>query len=80
MIIMQKLTSIVKYCILFKINLPVILRQIKKELNISMGTTQYHLEKLEKEGKITTTKKGLYKYYFPIGIFHETEKKIYCKF
>ena len=52
------------------------LRQIKKELNISMGTTQYHLEKLEKEGKITSTKKGLYKYYFPIGIFHETEKNL----
>ena len=52
------------------------LRQIKKELKISMGTTQYHLEKLEKDGKITSTKNGLYKYYFPIGIFHESEKNL----
>ena len=52
------------------------LRQIKKELKISMGTTQYHLEKLKKEGKITSTKNGLYKYYFPIGIFHENEKNL----
>lgn len=52
------------------------LRQIKRELKISMGTTQYHLDKLEKEGKISSTKNGFYKYYFPIGIFHENEKNL----
>ena len=26
-------------------------RQIKKELNVSMGTAQHHLYKLEKDGK-----------------------------
>jgi predicted transcriptional regulator len=52
------------------------LRQIKKELHISMGTAQYQLARLEKIGKITSTKKGLYKYYFPSGIFQDNEKHI----
>lgn len=52
------------------------LRQIKKELHISMGTAQYQLARLEKIGKITSTKKGLYKFYFPSGIFHDNEKYI----
>ena len=52
------------------------LRQIKKELHISMGTAQYQLARLEKIGRITSTKKGLYKYYFPSGIFQDNEKHI----
>jgi predicted transcriptional regulator len=52
------------------------LRQIKKELHISMGTAQYQLARLEKIGKITSTKKGLYKFYFPSGIFQDNEKYI----
>ena len=41
-----------------------------------MGTAQYQLARLEKIGKITSTKKGLYKYYFPSGIFQDNEKHI----
>ena len=52
------------------------LRMIKEGMNVSMGTTQYHLDKLEKSGKITSTRNGLHKHYFPIGIFHENEKEI----
>ncbi|TVP41795.1 winged helix-turn-helix transcriptional regulator [Candidatus Nitrosocosmicus arcticus] len=52
------------------------LRMIKKDMNISMGTTQYHLDRLEKSGRITSTRNGLYKHYFPLGIFHENEKEI----
>ena len=52
------------------------LRQIKKELNISMGTVQHHLYKLEKDGKITAVRNGLYKYYFPIGIFQAKERNL----
>jgi predicted transcriptional regulator len=52
------------------------LRQIKKEVHISMGTAQYQLARLEKIGKITSTKKGLYKFYFPSGIFQDNEKDI----
>jgi len=39
-----------------------------------MGTTQYHLRSLEKSGKIASTKRGFYKYYFPAGVFQDKEK------
>ena len=52
------------------------LRQIKKELKISMGTVQHHLNRLEKEGKITSVRNGLYKYYFPIGMFQAKERNL----
>lgn len=34
------------------------LRKIKQDVNISMGTVQYHLDRLEKRGKITFTRNG----------------------
>ena len=52
------------------------LRRIKREMDISMGTVQYHLHKLEKIGRVTSTRRGLYKYYFPAGLFRENEKEI----
>jgi predicted transcriptional regulator len=52
------------------------LRRIKREMGISMGTVQYHLDKLEKMGRVTSTRRGLYKYYFPAGLFRENEKDI----
>jgi len=52
------------------------LRRIKREIGISMGTVQYHLHKLEKIGRVTSTRRGLYKYYFPAGLFKENEKEI----
>ena len=52
------------------------LRRIKREMDVSMGTAQYHLDKLEKMGKITSTRRGLYKYYFPSGLFKKNEKDI----
>jgi len=52
------------------------LRRIKRAMSISMGTVQYQLDKLEKMGKVTSTKHGLYKYYFPAGLFKEKEKDI----
>ena len=44
------------------------LRKIKKELNISIGTVQYQLSRLEKGGIITSSKRGFYRYYFPVAI------------
>ena len=52
------------------------LRQIKRELNLAMGTMQYHLNLLEKQGKISSEKQNLHKYYFPIGLFEKKEKSI----
>jgi predicted transcriptional regulator len=52
------------------------LRQIRKELDISMGTVQYHLNNLEKRGKIVSVRNGFYKYYFPAGVFQTKEKNL----
>ena len=41
-----------------------------------MGTVQYHLDKLEKAGRITSQKHGLHRYYFAIGVFEENEKQL----
>lgn len=52
------------------------LRKIKHHMKISMGTAQYHLDRLEKMGKISSTRNGLYRHYFPIGMFKENEQQI----
>jgi predicted transcriptional regulator len=52
------------------------LRKIKVMTHISLGTAQYHLDRLEKMGRVTSTRLGFYKHYFPVGIFHENEKEI----
>jgi predicted transcriptional regulator len=52
------------------------LRKIKKMIHVSQGTVQYHTDRLEKNGKITSNRSGLYKHYFPAGIFQENEKEI----
>jgi predicted transcriptional regulator len=52
------------------------LRQVRKELEISMGTAQYHLDQLEKASRITSTRRGLRKHYFPAGLFQDNEKSL----
>ena len=52
------------------------LRQIKRELAMSMGTIQYHLNLLEKQGKVSSERHNLHKYYFPVGLFEQNEKDI----
>ena len=43
------------------------LRRIRQELGIAMGTVQYQTGRLEKAGKISSTRLGLYRLYFPAG-------------
>ena len=52
------------------------LRQIKRELEMSMGTIQYHLNLLDKQGKVSSERHNLHKYYFPVGLFEQNEKDI----
>jgi predicted transcriptional regulator len=52
------------------------LRQIKNQLGLSMGSAQYQLSRLEKMGRITSIRRGLYKFYFLSGIFQDNEKNI----
>jgi len=52
------------------------LRQIRNELDLSMGSVQYHSYQLQKGGKITSTRQGLYKLHFQSGAFQEHEKTL----
>jgi predicted transcriptional regulator len=52
------------------------LHKIKEMIRISQGTVQYHTDRLEKMGKITSSRSSLYKHYFPVGVFQNNEKEI----
>lgn len=52
------------------------LRQIKRELDMSMGTVQYHLNLLEKMGRIASERHSLHRFYFPIAIFESSERNV----
>lgn len=52
------------------------LRQVRKELGISMGTVQYHLSLLERSRAVVSNRHGLFKHYFPAGIFQDNEKNL----
>lgn len=53
------------------------LRKIKSNLGFSMGTIQYHLNILEKEGKIKSVKTKFYKNYYHIS---ESDDKVLSVF
>jgi predicted transcriptional regulator len=52
------------------------LRQVKRSLGISMGAIQYHLGVLEKERRIISRRKGLYKRFYPSLVFGEYQRDI----
>jgi predicted transcriptional regulator len=52
------------------------LRQIKRELNLAMGMTQYHLYALEKERKIVSRRAGFYKRFYPNLVFGDSQHDI----
>lgn len=49
---------------------------IKNELDISIGSVQYQLLKLEKMRRITSSRRGSYKFYFLHGVFKDNEKNL----
>ena len=51
-------------------------RKIKKEVDLSIGTVQYHVINLEKDGKVISISRNIYRCYYPVGIFQEHEKEI----
>ncbi|HZY94237.1 MAG TPA: winged helix-turn-helix transcriptional regulator [Candidatus Bathyarchaeia archaeon] len=52
------------------------LRMIKRNLNLAMGVIQYHLYRLEKERRIVSMRRGLYKRFYPSLGFGEEQKEI----
>ena len=51
-------------------------RRIKRDLNMSMGTAQYHLGTLEEMGKIVSERHSSHRFYFPVGSFGDLQKNI----
>lgn len=52
------------------------IRMIKRNLNLSMGTAQYHLDSLEEMGKIFSERQKFRRFYFPVGTFGNVERNI----
>ena len=40
------------------------------------GNRSISIRQIRKKGRVTSTRRGLYKYYFPIGLFKDNEKDI----
>jgi DNA-binding transcriptional ArsR family regulator len=52
------------------------LRRICRETGVRMGATQYHLGILEKEHKVVSTRRGLFRRFFPSLTFDESDQQI----
>ena len=52
------------------------MRQIQRELDMAMGTIQYHLNSLEEMGRIVSERSDSHRYYFPVGSFGDLERNI----
>ena len=52
------------------------LGRIRNELQMSSGSVQYHANRLEKMHMITSNRRGLYRFYFPCGIFQDNERDL----
>jgi predicted transcriptional regulator len=52
------------------------LRLIKRHLGVSIGTVQYHINRLEKLNLICSSKQGFYKCYYLAEVFQDFDKTI----
>jgi predicted transcriptional regulator len=49
---------------------------IGQQLNLAMGVVQYHLDRLEKEGRIVSRRRGFYKRFYATLVFGAKELEI----
>lgn len=52
------------------------LREVCRALALAMGDVQYHVRRLERDGRITTARRGLYKFFYPAGLFGERQREV----
>jgi len=52
------------------------LREICRALGLAMGGVQYHVRKLERDGRITSVRRGLYKFFYPANLFGERQRDV----
>jgi DNA-binding MarR family transcriptional regulator len=50
------------------------LRQVCRELGLAMGDVQYHTNRLEKGGRIASTRRGFYRFFYPSTLFGEKQR------
>jgi len=49
------------------------LRKVCRDLGLAVGDVQYHIDRLEKNGSVKSARRGLYRHFYPCGIFRERE-------
>ena len=52
------------------------LREICRALTLAMGDVQYHIRRLERDGRIHSTRRGLYKFFYPANLFGERQRDV----
>lgn len=52
------------------------LRQICRELGLTIGDVQYHIRRLEIDGRINSVRRGLYKFFYPTILFGDKQKDV----
>ncbi len=51
-------------------------REVCRELGLGMGDVQYHIHRLEKEGRINSIRRGLYKFLYPSILFGSRQRDV----
>lgn len=54
----------------------VYLREICRSLGLAMGDVQYHVQRLERDGRITSARRGLYRFFYPADLFGERQRDV----
>jgi predicted transcriptional regulator len=52
------------------------LREICRELGLAMGAVQYHVRRLERDGRISSLRRGLYKFFYPANLFGARQRDV----
>ena len=52
------------------------LRDICRGLTLAMGDVQYHVQRLERDRRIISVRRGLYKFFYPAKLFGERQRDV----
>jgi len=52
------------------------LRQVCRDLGLAMGDVQYHTHRLERDGEVTSMRRGFYRFFYPSSLFGDRQKDI----
>ena len=54
----------------------VYLREMCRALDLAMGDVQYHVRRLERDGRIHSVRRGLHKFFYPANLFGERQRDV----